>query len=315
MQVDVNNPSNKVLSPHWEYNSSIKIGDYMFPNRLILIPATEFGNKLFKTNLQYMNTGKKKSYESGAEEQVSVKSCYKVGASWIGEDWSLRKSEGNANGLVQSLEEIGWNCVFNEGDCKAWKSHWVSNDDSYVDNVNIAHYVGHCDLNGWYLVNENDCKVESLMPSYVGSNPEFPGDLWGENDLNWLVISGCGPLEDDIISTGGGNCLTRWKGVFDGLHTLLGYGSTTRENEAEGRTFIQYALEGQTIINAWLRQGVEIQPATNPDGPPYGPNTYVSAMWASNATADTYSDHLFGYGTVSSDPCNPLKISCIWVPC
>ena len=43
------------------------------------------------------------------------------------------------------------------------------------------------------------------------------------------------PLQDDVISAGGGDVLSRWDGAFDGLHTMLGYGAITFDNTDEGR--------------------------------------------------------------------------------
>jgi Family of unknown function (DUF6345) len=314
-QTDPSNPVSKFLTPHWGFNSYIKIKDRIFPNKVVLVPATEFGSKIARYGLHTNTKERNESFKSGSSEKVNIGSSYKVGVSWIGTIGRLPMSEANANGFISSLEHIGWNCVFNQGDCQAWISSWVKDDDAYVDNVHIAYYVGHCEPGGWYLVNSSNCEEVTLTPSDPGSSPSYPGDQWGEKDLNWIVLSGCGPLEDNIISPGGGDALNRWKGGFDGLHSILGYGSTTFENEVEGETFVRYASEGQTIINAWLRAGIEIQPSINRDIPPYGPNTYVSAMWATNSTADPYDDHLLGYGAVSADPSNPYKISCIWVPC
>jgi hypothetical protein len=308
------NPEKKYLSPHWAFKSTINLDGRLVSNKIIMIPATE--HEPIRTTptilSKRLNVSEQPRYEI---RDLTHSFDYKIGTSWIGPAGGLLLSEDNASGFINGLEDIGWRTVFNHGDCQAWLSDWISNNDTFVDKVHLVFYAGHCGPEGWYLVNPSDCTEQTLLNSYVGSIPEHPGDKWGNGDLNWIIISACGPFEDDLISPGGGNALDRWKGMFDGLHMVLGYGSTTIENDAEGKRFVRYCLEGQSILSSWFRSAIEIQETYNDDVPPWGPITYVSAMWASNDTSNPFNDHLFGYGPVSSDPTDPKKIHCLWVPC
>jgi hypothetical protein len=243
---------------------------------------------------------------------------YEAGASWIGSIGGLGGSQNNAQGFIDGLSATGWNINFNWGDCNAWESDWHKNDDDYVDAADFVFYTGHAGVDGWMLVNPGTCESDYLIPADVGGAPQSPGDIWGQQDLEWAVIAACGPLEDDILSPGGGDVLTRWDGVFDGLHILMGYVAVTYDTEDEGRRIVQYAREGQTLINAWFRTAQEIQPATNTYGPPYGPTVYVGAMWAMRSgQTSPQNDHLwgYGYGSVAPDPVSPDGLACMWVPC
>jgi hypothetical protein len=306
------NPEKKYLSPHWAYKSNIRLDGRLVPNKIIMIPATEYEPKLTIPTIESerLNVTEQPRYDIRALVDSTV---YKTGTSWINIGLSL--SEDNASGFINGLEGIGWKTVFNHGDCKAWLSDWVGNNDTFVDKAHIVFYAGHCGPEGWYLVDPTDCTERTLLNSYVGSLPQHPGDIWGNGNLNWIVISACGPFEDDLISPGGGDALDRWKGMFDGLHMVLGYGSTSIENDSEGKRFVQYCVEGQSILSSWFRSAIELQETYNDDVPPWGPITYVSAMWASNDNSNPFNDRLFGYGPVSSDPTNPKKIYCLWVPC
>jgi hypothetical protein len=217
---------------------------------------------------------------------------------------------------VDELKNAGWNINFNWGDCNAWDTDWAGKDDNYIDSSDFVFYTGHAGVDGWQLFSPNDCSPRYLTPATTGNSPEVPNNRWGQQDLEWIVIAASGPLEDDILAKDGGNALNRWDGIFDGLHTLMGYGAVTFDTEHEGQRIVQYAREGQTLINAWFRTAQEIQPSNNGCKAPYGPTVYVGALWVGNeGQPDPFNDHLWGYGSVAADPADPSYISCMWVPC
>jgi len=308
------------LYPVWAYKAICKVNEHEIPLRIITIPASEFGPKPSKYEPQQMRPNN----DTNFKDSTSIKkrrglrfiNPFEAGTSWIGEIGGLGGSRNNAQGFIDGLQNAGWNINFNWGDCNAWKSDWNENDDAYVDAADFVFYTGHAGLDGWLLVNPRDCSLLDLSPSDVGASPGNPSDKLGAQDLEWIIIAACGPLEDDLLSKGGGDVLARWDGVFDGLHTLMGYGAVTLDNEDEGTKVIQYAREGQTLINAWFRTAQEIQPSDNGTDPPYGPTVYVGAMWVGkNGLQDPYNDHLWGYGSVAPDPVDPDYLVCMWVPC
>jgi hypothetical protein len=185
-------------------------------------------------------------------------------------------------------------------------------DDSWVDAADFVFYTGHANRDGWVLSAPDDGALTSVE---IGANPAVPGDLWGQQDLEWIIIAACGPLQDDLLSAGGGDVLGRWDGAFDGLHSLMGYGAITFDTTDEGRRVVHYAREGTPLIDAWLRTGQEIQPASNGEAAPDGPTVWVGAMWVSKPGADPRLDHLWGHGAVSADPTAPTGLACMWTTC
>ena len=234
------------------------------------------------------------------------------GASWIGTMGGLGGSQGNAQGFVDEMTAEGWQRRFNWGNQAAWKSDWISNDDNYVDDVDLVFYTGHAGPDGWMLATGG--ASDWLHHNDVGATPNSPSDLWGQENLEWAVIAACGPLEDDIIN-GGGNVFDRWRGAFDGLHLLLGYAAVTYDNTEEGRRFASYSRSGMTLKQAWFRTAQEIQPATNGYGDPYGPDVYAAAMYIGNSSGNTANDHLWGHGSVGADIRNSTYRGCSFSPC
>ncbi len=315
-----NKQHQQYLYPVWTYRSMCNIKNHRFPSRIITIPATEFGptpryyEPLFTRSKQH--TPLNWNWKTGKRRGLSSINPYEACTSWIGQIGGLSGSRNNAQGFTDGLKDAGWNISFNWGDCNAWEADWSGNGDNHIDASDIVFYSGHGGTDGWQLFNPDGCSPGYLTPATTGNSPEAPNYRWGQQDLDWIVIAANGPLEDDILVKDGGNALNRWDGIFDGLHTLMGYGAVTFDTELEGQRIVQYAREGQTLINAWFRTAQEIQPSNNGCKAPYGPTVYVGALWVGNeGQPDPFDDHLWGYGSVAEDPVDPNYISCMWVPC
>ncbi|MGD9850888.1 MAG: DUF6345 domain-containing protein [Nitrospirales bacterium] len=225
-----------------------------------------------------------------------------AGTSWIGPSQGLNGSPANAQGFVNGLAAAGWNINFNWGEANAFESDWRSNNASWVDAADIVFYTGHAGPNSWVL---NQPQDTSLHFNEVGNSPGSPNDLYGNNDLEWMIIAACGPHQSSHFMGNVGNAFDRWRGIFDGLHVFLGYGAVTYDNTSEGGRVIQLARQGWTIIDAWFRTAWEIQPATNNSSAPNGPTIFVTAMYAYKGNHETRNDHLHGMGSTVSDPTNP----------
>lgn len=234
------------------------------------------------------------------------------GTSWIGSFGGLGGSQANAQGFVDQMTAEGWQKRFNWGNQDAWKSDWTSNDDAYVDDVDLVFYTGHAGPDGWMLATGGN--ADWIHHSDVGAQPDNPSDLWGRNNLEWAVIAACGPLEDDLVN-GGGNVFDRWRGAFDGLHLLMGYAAVTFDNTEEGHRFAKYARSGMSLMQAWFRTAQEIQPSNNGYSDPYGPKVSAAAMYVGNSAGNTANDHLWGHGSVGGDIRNSTYRGCTFSPC
>lgn len=305
--------------------------DQKIPLRLSIVPATEFGPqpvipepepKRRPTNgseTKYVEPEPRErrgystsSVHKGTSATARATNPFEAGASWIGVSGGLTGSKKNAKGFIDGWRADGWNINFNWGDANAFERDWRRDNDTWVDAADFVFYTGHASMNGWVLSKPDDT---FLHFNEVGSGRENPGDLWGQNDLEWVVIAACGPLQDELISSGGGDAITRWRGAFDGLHHLMGYGAVTFDNETEGRDLTKYARQGSKLRDAWFRTSKETQPATNGSAAPDGPVIWTGVMWASKSGADPSHDHAWGHGSVSADPVSPTSYCCMWTVC
>ena len=231
-------------------------------------------------------------------ELTALLGFYSAGTSWIGLSGGLGGSQNNAKGFVDELAAIGWNIRFNWGDGNAWESDWRRNDDQWVDAVDFVFYTGHANADGWVLATPDDDFLHFTETAGAA-------DLWGANNAEWIVVAACGPLQDQIVGSGG-NVLDRWRNAFDGLHILMGYAQVTYDNEEEGKRLAQYSKAGATIIQSWFRTAQEIQPSDP---------IWAGAYYVGNSTGSTGSDHLWGVGSVGPDIASPTWRACSYVPC
>lgn len=303
------------LYPVRVYSGTARVGKRRFPLRQIILPATDFGPRLPMPIPQPKRAPRERAVRLVPANKRSLLTLargnpFEAGTSWIGQSGGLSGSQNNAAGFVNGLANDGWLVNFNWGDANAWESDWHRNDDDWVDAADFVFYTGHASMDGWVLRNPDD---GSLDFSEVGPQAQVPGDMWGQQDLEWTIIAACGPLQDEVISKGGGDVFARWGGAFDGLHLLMGYGAITYDNEDEGRLVVRYAREGETLVNAWFRTATEVQPSTNGASPPDGPDVWVGVVWAyRDGAPGPENDHLWGHGSVAVDPRPPDGFVAMW---
>lgn len=318
------------LYPVYEYRAVAQMDDEKMPLRIITLPATEWGPALeLQTAPLKRRTEKdfpqRRSTMPGEDEEIQftpkglsdtislslvAASWAEAGTSWIGESQGLPGSKKNAQGFIDELQADSWSINFNWGNENAWESDWRQNDDSWVDAADFVFYTGHASGSRWNLYSPDD---NSLHFSELGASPASPGDLWGRQDLEWVIVAACGPLQDDVISSGGGDVFDRWEGAFDGLHQLLGYGAVTYDNETEGKTVVKYAKQGKTLINSWFRAAREIQPSSNGYSAPNGPAIWVGVMYVGRSgVTNPSNDHIHLHGSVAPDPTSPNYYVAMW---
>jgi len=123
--------------------------------------------------------------------------------------------------FVATMSTAGWTEGFNNKDGSADLDHWGSENNSYVDAVDLSLFCGHgvftydlpfdADLHG-ILFREN--KYEVPLPDYC-MTPGSAEDCWGDGDAEWIALGACETLSDDDGSY--------WAAAFDGAHLILGY--------------------------------------------------------------------------------------------
>ncbi len=313
------------LAPVWVVSAEAKFGKETIQLKNVILPATKYGPKIQKVRPKPRKGNEKPLPQTlDKDERVELHKRSWIdpltrfaemlglsaspawaanpkehGASWIGPSQGLNGSPANAQGFINGLSAAGWNINFNWGETNAFESDWNSNDDSWVDAADFVFYTGHANENIWVLNQPSDT---SLHFNEVGSTPNNPRDLYGNSDLEWIIIAACGPHQSSHFTSNVNNAFTRWRGIFDGLHIFLGYGAVTYDNTTEGARVTELMRQGWTVIDAWFRTAWEIQPSTNNSNAPDGPTIWVTAMYAHKGNHNTRNDHIWGTGTTVADP-------------
>lgn len=159
----------------------------------------------------------------------------------------------NAHGLRDELAAAGWPIVADRGDDVRAIQDWLSPYGG-VQDADLAYYAGIAGILGWHF--GRPLRTQSrLSPEDVGKK-DSASKLYGSQGLKWIAISACGPLQDRVIRTGG-DVFERWGLAFDGLHSLLGFGTQIGSDCRHGRLFAR-RLSIQPVIDAWLSSVVQL---------------------------------------------------------
>ena len=150
----------------------------------------------------------------------------------------------SAQNFYNRLRSNGYNGSrsFIYGDSLAWQSDWSTNDDSYVDNVDIAYYCDHGFSGGvsfpW------DHPSTSLVPSQCYRR-------WGTKDVEWIAFGTCLSLTNH----------RGWANCMNGVHLILGY-ITVSYDADEGGQWANQLLAGKTFTQAWFTMCDITQPSS-----------------------------------------------------
>jgi len=212
-----------------------------------------------------------------------------VGTEWLGPAYGLNGSPANAAGFATGAAAAGIPVRMNWGDNDVFASDFIDpskggDDTHWADNVDLMFYTGHANGDGFVTGNRGQVGGSSFV--------SYDKALWGNTDLDWLVVAACGPLQG--IQTGD---LRRWLPAFGGLHMLLGYAQVTSDNTVEGST-LWSALHGAFFLppmkmrDAWALAAL----AGQPHGIVYGAMGLIRSDGVSN-----YDDHFWGRGPVGPE--------------
>ena len=136
----------------------------------------------------------------------------------------------------------------------------------------------------------------------------------GDKSCKWLVLDACLVLYNldfdpgDSLNTG---AISRWKGVFAGLHYLLSFASQSTDGSYRGQVFAGYLNANYSVRSAWRHACQETEPTIDGGGIPRE-WSYLRADTGSNAT---YSDHWIGHGFVSQKPYPANHHYLVWGSC
>jgi Family of unknown function (DUF6345) len=219
-----------------------------------------------------------------------------VGAEYIGVSQGLGGSQGNANGFVNTMTAKGIPVQFFWGDYSAWETDFKDpskngDDSNWVDDVDMTFYTGHANGDGFSFSSNHD---DGFL--------HYNDAVWGNRDLEWLVIAACGPLQ---LDSGGLRWWQRWGPAFQGLHQLLGYTTVSWDNTDEGRLMAEKVLGTQilwfnigarTVRQAWVETATQVQPSSV---------TWAYMVPYGSGNSSNLDDYFWGRGTTTFDITNP----------
>jgi hypothetical protein len=216
-----------------------------------------------------------------------------VGTEWVGVSQGLDRAAANATGFVNRMLAGSVPVQFNYGDYAAWerdfKEPGIGNgqDDDYVDFVDLVFYTGHANANRFTFPGERD-----------DGSLHYSEAVWGNWDLEWIVIAACGPLQLGSPPTAWHQ---RWGPAFDGLHLILAYATVSADNTTEGGLFANHILgnsfffwstAARSIRQAWAMTATEVQPSSVTYG--------IMGVYGADGLT-SYNDYFWGRGPVSPD--------------
>jgi hypothetical protein len=249
-----------------------------------------------------------------------------VGVEWVcdysavGKD-SVTCRDDCAEGFYDTIgAHPDWQGKFNRGDADAWEEHFKRSsmggtDSSWIDDVDFAYFAGH-GAGAGYVDTGVGRGGGFTFGQYAHDDwvlAAIPGNReprWGDGKLEWIVLDVCSALA--FKSDGGGVLYTicqRWANsdVMNGLHYILGFRSAAHDRCSRGRIFAEYltgARDGTkyTIREAWRKATDDTESDYyDEDDDRYYP-VVGAYLRASSSGSNTYNDHLYGCGSVSSDP-------------
>lgn len=286
------------LSPVWVLSGQIATLKGDMKLRIQIIPATKygpaFGGKKSSGKKRVTSPKDRPEEPSDDGEQplqkrslldliITPAQAVEVDAdcsSWWITD-GLPRVYANRQGFFDGCRAQGFTPRYDWGDVNAWESDWTTYDDNEgPDTADVVFYTGHADSQGWVLMTPDD---GGLSPGEVGMTGGVE-DRYGRGDLEHLIIAACGPHQSRSFTSGVDYADTRWRAIFNGLHTFEGYGSVTFDTDSEGRRFMELIRSGRSVIYSWIRTGIDIQPGSNGEVAPDGPTIYVTSIKASHRT-------------------------------
>ncbi|MCA9835914.1 MAG: SprB repeat-containing protein [Trueperaceae bacterium] len=219
-----------------------------------------------------------------ATQQIAKTS---VGAEWIGLSQGLPYAASNTEGFLKQVKQAGVDIAFNWGETSAFQRDFARETDaSGVDSTDFVFYTGHAYGLGFFFETLQDRR------SFTSDQAS-----WGENDLEWLAIAACGPLQE---KEAGISWWLQWGRAFNGLHLMLAYANTTYDNNREGQVFGEAIFSrGLSLRQAWASAATEVQTPAE---------IYAIMGVFGNDNVNNYNDHFWNLGPVGPDiPATSVK--------
>lgn len=175
-----------------------------------------------------------------------------------------------------------WSVAYNWKNSTVWETDFtrphVGSSYPYVDNVDLAFYIGHGVKPNNYGSKDYSFVLNTNKNSYFVEQANLN---LGVRDLEWFITLTCNFLSgtnDDIGR------------LMRGLHTVCGFQSQIYLTQDAGKILAQKLKSGVSVKEAYFAYGKETQP---------GRYKHTAAVFT---TTNLTNDRIWGYGSVGSDP-------------
>jgi hypothetical protein len=222
----------------------------------------------------------------------------KIGIEWVrnyhGRAGDLSNTKPQAEGLLNGLSGTK---AFNWGDDLAWDEDFEEQgagapasgaDKVWADTVDIVMFSGHGSPSGalFGIANRDDGLAR-------------PGEMrLGNVDAEWAVFDACEMLARDGV-------FDRLRPVFRGLHYVLGFHTTCRDEDKRGVLLASNLNSGDRVRDAWRKACQETEDS----------GTEFAYIRADSSGTNTFDDHWHGKGFVSPDPTGSVTLFYLRASC
>jgi hypothetical protein len=227
-------------------------------------------------------------------------SVKEVGVEWIGlsYDAMLTGSESCTGGFYNHMGSTGgYSQAFEWSEYGVWESdfrdttEFNGNDSQWIDAVDMVYFQGH-----------GEPSAVTTTSNHDGEFAYFHEMRLGDGDLETIIFDSCSVLAWEHWYYG--NIFERWSPALQGVHQVCGFATGAKNTETMGKLFAQYMtglypLPPLTIMEAWFRAAVELQPSDRKVAMFYGTN---SSNPFQPQLDDPINDHAAGSGYTCSDP-------------
>ena len=283
----------RILLPFWTFEVVAAIGGRSMPIGLVPVPAVAFPLPI----LGSLPTAPAPRLANGSIDWGASAAEPRLLLSWLGKrKGAPLATRGSRDRVAALIQAAGWtyrDC----GDEDADERDWHARAASGVNQADIACYLGHATGEGMTF--------------------SVPSDEWLDHSechfgdrLKWVLIDACGPLRD-TAAHGAMSAFKYWAPAFDGLRSLLGFGSLQEPGTEHLCRTLQYALStaGQPIAKAWFQSACETQRSCTNRGQP----AWAAGLFAVDGNLTTIEDRV-GQPPTPTVGIQPGVMAGVWIP-
>ncbi len=133
-----------------------------------------------------------------------------------------------------------WSAPYVYGSTSAWESDWTTNEEAYIDNVDLAYFAGHGSPTGLIFGVGGNTRNNSTATA------EDVQGRWGTKDNDWIGIAACNVLDDPYAN------LQRWARAMNGTRLLMGM-KTVMSDVDFGASVGWHMRWGNSMAQAWFK--------------------------------------------------------------